>query len=89
MIITLKVLQPGDVCFFISWDFHQSLSIHFVYMISPFSSPSYDILNLADIADVWRILSCRMLPMMHLEVLISVVPGRRLLMLVSALVSMA
>jgi len=71
------------IWFFIFCDFCKSVIISI--------SPSYSILNLADVADVslLRILFRRMLPVMHLTVLTSVVLSRRLVMVVSALVSMA
>jgi len=63
-----------------------------VYVVSPDSDPSRDILDLADVADVFVANSVRrVLPVIHLKILTSIVHFhcRRLIMVVSALVSMA
>jgi len=67
-----------------------------VYVVSPCSppdsDPSRDILDLADVADVFVANSVRrLLPVIHLKILTSIVHFhcRRLIMVVSALVSMA
>jgi len=72
--------------FSILCDFCEPVIIHPVYMIALCSfldsGPSYDILNLADVANSSR-------RMTHLMILISIVLSRRLAMLVSALVLMS
>jgi len=50
--------RPGEsVCFSIFYDFCKLIIIHLIYMVSPClspeSGPSYDILNLADVVDVF------------------------------------
>jgi len=78
-------------------DFCKPLIVHPVYLVSLYSSSdsgsSYDILDLADVANVFATslpIPCRrMLPAMHFRVFISVAFSRRLAMVLSALVSMA
>jgi len=76
----INVLEARDIWFFISCDFCQPVISHPVYMVSscspPDSDPSLrDILNLADVANVFVAMSSipRVLPVIHLELLIPVV----------------
>jgi len=84
-----------NVWLFIFCDVCKPVIIHPVYTISPCllpdSASSCDISNLADVANVssLRNLSRRALPMIYFMIRIFVLLSKRLVILVSALVSIA
>jgi len=77
--------RPGSLEMFsfpFSFNFCKPVIIHLVYIVSLYSSadsgPSYGILDLADVANIFQILFRRMSLVMHLKVLSSVALNRRL-----------